>query len=439
MRHLTGRIFAALCCLLSALHTPAAVSYVSPSGNDLNPGAIEAPFATLGRALEGIGAGDTVYLRGGTYLISESQIADSQGPYAKVFRLSQSGECGRPIRVWGFPGERPVLDFSAVRPQGKRVAAFWVEGNWWHLRGFDIVGVQVSVRGHTQSECITMRGGSHNLVEDIAMHDGMAIGYYAKGGCCNLVLNCDAYGNYDDFSEGPKGGNVDGFGGHVMSPADTGNVFRGCRAWLNSDDGFDLINNRAAFVIDSCWSFLNGYQPVGCRHLLLAAALNPTVLSDSLRPAGDGAGFKSGGYGMRANEPVRLSGPVPMNEVRNCLAWHNRQQGFYANHHLGGLRFEDNLSAANPSNYNMVCRRSAELPPRDVPGYGHIVCDNVSVAPRHPGQHLTNCDSAACVLENNRFSDEGYPDFLDLWLPVLTAPRREDGRLPWPSETDGGQ
>ena len=49
------------------------------------------------------------------------------------------------------------------------------------------------------------------------MHDGMAIGFYLSKGKNNLVLNCDAYNNYDNFSEGIKGGNVDGFGGHPAS------------------------------------------------------------------------------------------------------------------------------------------------------------------------------------------------------------------------------
>jgi len=35
---------------------------------------------------------------------------------------------------------------------------------------------------------------------------------------------------------------VDGFGCHVGKTTETGNVFRNCRAWRNSDDGFDLIN-----------------------------------------------------------------------------------------------------------------------------------------------------------------------------------------------------
>ena len=49
------------------------------------------------------------------------------------------------------------------------------------------------------------------------MHDGMAIGFYLVRGSHNLVLNCDAYNNFDPVSENGTGGNVDGFGGHPAS------------------------------------------------------------------------------------------------------------------------------------------------------------------------------------------------------------------------------
>lgn len=49
-------------------------------------------------------------------------------------------------------------------------------------------------------------------------------------------MNCDAHDNYDGYSEGDSG-NVDGFGGHANKETSTGNIFRGCRAWNNGDDG----------------------------------------------------------------------------------------------------------------------------------------------------------------------------------------------------------
>ena len=49
---------------------------------------------------------------------------------------------------------------------------------------------------------------------------------------------------------------------------------------------------------------------------------------------GNGAGFKSGGYGM--GDIKKVPNPIPQHTVRYCLAYNNRQQGFNSNHHLGG-------------------------------------------------------------------------------------------------------
>lgn len=387
--------------------------YLSPDGRDSAPGTIDAPFATLNRAQARLSAGDTLWIRGGTYRIDPQQIMSFNRQYAKVFDLDKSGERNKPICYFGYPDERPVFDFSAVRPEGKRVSAFYIAGSWLHLRNFDIIGVQVTVKGHTQSECISARGGSHCIFENLAMHDGMAIGYYQTAGSDNLVLNCDAYNNYDPYSEGPYGGNVDGFGGHVLDAGWTGNVFRGCRAWYNSDDGYDLIRAHAAFTIENCWSFLNGYQP------------------GTMERAGDGTGFKAGGFGMKAEVP-RLN-VIPRHIIRNCLAYMNKNKGFYANHHLGGITWINNTGYKNPSNFCMLNRQAADVI-RDTTGYGHILVDNLSFEPLHADKHLIDADTARCILVNNSFApidtEVTADDFISLDPEELKAPRKADGSLP---------
>lgn len=201
--------------------------FVATNGCDLNKGTIDAPFATLNKAysMEGV---DTIYFRAGVYVITEEQIMEKTNLYARVFKMSRT-DCSVSKRLYigGYQLERPVFDLSQVRPQpqGLRVCVFYVDGSCHHFNNFEVVGTQVTLRGHTQSECFRNEGGNYNIYENIAMHDGMAIGFYLSKGKNNLVLNCDAYNNYDNFSEGIKGGNVDGFGGHPASISDTGNVF----------------------------------------------------------------------------------------------------------------------------------------------------------------------------------------------------------------------
>jgi hypothetical protein len=262
--------------------------YVAPNGNDSNIGTKDKPVETIKRAQELASAGDTVYIRCGVYTMREDQIASYQRAYAYVTELDKNG-----ISYLAYPNEIPVFDYKNVKPANKRIVAFLVKGDNIHIKGIEVIGVQVTITGHTQSECFEVLG-NNNTLEQIKMHDGMAIGVYMLSGSNNLILNCDAYNNWDSVSEGAKGGNTDGYGAHLKKGS-VNNIFRGCRSWFNSDDGFDLINNAEPVVIENCWSFYNGYT------------------SDFVS-RGDGNGFKCGGYakGRRPYDDVVANyTPIP--------------------------------------------------------------------------------------------------------------------------------
>ncbi len=429
------------------------VYYVSTTGSDSNTGTIDAPFATLNAAHALLTAGDTVYFRGGTYEIQPEQIMNTPattgtGVYTFVFDLAKSGNTtsGRIVYA-GYPGERPVFDFSQIRPE-TRICGFYLHGSYIHLKNFDITGITATLHGHYQCECISARNGSFCIVENVAMHDNMAIGYYATRGQHNLVLNCDAYNNYDDYSAFKNddyyntyketgnvpsgstsetlGGNCDGFGFHATREADSCNVFRGCRAWWNSDDGFDCINSKTAVVFDNCWAFYNGYEP------------------GTNTKRGDGNGFKAGGYGMStpcSGLPAEEYG-IPMNVITHCIAFYNKSNGFYANHHLGGCLWLNNTAMWNWQNYDMTNRKEANQTgtATNVDGYGHILRRNVSFAPmdgsNKEARHFSTIDSTKCVLDANVIAESA--DFLNatrlsytkLAQIALCHPRQANGELP---------
>ncbi|NBW88082.1 MAG: hypothetical protein EBR23_14950, partial [Planctomycetia bacterium] len=81
---------------------------------------------------EAVAPGDTVYLRGGTYLMNEGQIAKREQIFAYVTLLDKSGAPGKRITYRAYPGEQPVFDYSAVKPANHRVHAFRVTGSWLH-------------------------------------------------------------------------------------------------------------------------------------------------------------------------------------------------------------------------------------------------------------------------------------------------------------------
>ncbi len=112
-------------------------------------------------------SGYTVWIRGGTFHLDNSHLTATNAPWAIVFSLIQ---CRVSYRA--YPGERPVFDFSKVRPDGYRVT---------------IAG------SHTQSECFRVAGGNRNRFERLALHEGMGTGWDLTSGASHLVLNCDAY------------------------------------------------------------------------------------------------------------------------------------------------------------------------------------------------------------------------------------------------------
>ena len=298
-----------------------------------------------------------------------------------------------------------MFNYSEVKPANYRVIAFNVTGSWLYIKGFEVTGVQVTIKTHTQSECFENHG-SHNIYEMLSMHDGMAIGFYLLSGSDNLILNCDAYRNFDNLSENGRGGNTDGFGCHPAKGG-TGNLFRGCRAWFNSDDGYDVINSHESTTFENCWAFYNGYA-VG------------------FISAGDGNGFKGGGYGKRPADEIPI--PVPRMVVKFCLAVRNKASGFYANHHINGSDWLNNSAYHNGTNFNMLNRLKDNV--TDVPGYDHKMRNNLGYK---GGKEVQNIDIAKCDLSHNYFDlnlEATEADFISLDENLLTAPRQTNGNLP---------
>ena len=84
--------------------------YVSPTGNDSNPGTTAQPLRTVGKARDlvrgmtaGMTADITVYLRGGTY----------QQTSTLAFTNADSGQNGHYVKYLAYTGEQPILTGGA--------------------------------------------------------------------------------------------------------------------------------------------------------------------------------------------------------------------------------------------------------------------------------------------------------------------------------------
>jgi hypothetical protein len=264
--------------------------YVAATGSDSNSGTLTAPFKTITKAVSVVKAGETIYVRGGTYNLTAT------------ITLGKSGAENSRISLLAYPSERPVLDFSA-QALGSSNRGMVVTGSWWHIRGIDITGAG--------DNGMLISGGSNNLIEQCNFYRNRDTGLQIDNGASdNQVRNCDSYFNADP----PEYGDADGFAPKLT--VGSGNHFYGCRAWRNSDDGWDGYlrgANDMITTLEYCWAFENGYLEDG---------------TDAGANA-NGNGFKMGG-----SDDKTLAHNFTL---INCLAFGNKAKGFDQNSNRGSM------------------------------------------------------------------------------------------------------
>ena len=357
--------------------------FVAPTGNDGNPGTIGAPFATLSKAASVVQPGQIIYMRGGTYLPSST------------IRLTNSGTANSRIQLLAYPGETPFLNFSN-QPYGSdnRGILFPTSANYWLVKGLEI--------GYAGDNGIKVEG-SHLRFEQCVFHHngdtGLQIGFghddANPGGLLGAfieVINCDSYLNYDPDS---NGGDADGFAAKLH--CGQGIVFSGCRAWENSDDGYDLFETDYSIVISNCWAWRSGVAQ------------------------GNGNGFKLGGNGTGGDSKGT-------HYAYNCVAFAHKVNGFTQNSHKDGVVVQHCLAFTNgPSGYNYFMEGSLNA------GKQNVFRNNVGIR-RNPASSSNNFSEDNGPLEqNNTWNLSVTPnaaDYGSLLESAAKAPRNADGSLP---------
>ena len=367
--------------------------YVAPTGTDSSAGSVEQPFATLQKANDVVKAGDTVWIRGGSY-----QIVTPANSGAGIAITKSGTSDGERIKFWAYAGEIPVFDFSMLKISTTGYThGFVVSGSYLHFRGIEIENVPMN----TSSNNGLSASGSNNIFELMNFHHNSGNGIFINGGNGgNLIVNCDAHDNYDATSSQGDGQNADGFGVHYQKSGPS-TIVRGCRAWWNSDDGYDLINQEVPVTIENSWAMGNGY-----------------IDSGMARPAdGNGNGFKAGS----SKTGVRHT-------IQNCLAWGNVASGFYANHSSGGNDWFNNTSYKNGTQYNMLASD-----PNDSSTTIVLMGDKVhrmrnNVGYPNKNTNMTGVDTASNSWDLGITPVDG--DFVSVKDAGFMGPRQPDGSLP---------
>jgi hypothetical protein len=295
--------------------------YVATTGSDSNAGTMDAPWATLQKGASTAVAGDTVWIRGGTYAVTTPANSGAG------INFSKSGTSSANINYFAYQGEVPVFDFTNLQISTTGYTmGFVVSGSYLHFKGLEICCVPMNMYSNNGISVNTP--AANDTFELLNMHHNSGNGIFVgnKSGGGHLILNCDAHDNYDATSNQGQGQNADGFGVHYQTTGGT-TIIRGCRSWWNSDDGYDLINQEVPVTVENSWAMMNGYAMYG--------TFNPAD--------GNGNGFKMGS----SKTGIR-------HLVQNNVAWKNKANGFYANHSTGGNTWYNNTSFMNGSQYNML-------------------------------------------------------------------------------------
>lgn len=234
--------------------------YVSTTGSDSNVGSLASPWATPQKAFNTAEAGDTVFFRGGTWYptaVTGLDIAPSSG-------VGHNGTYNNWIVYTNYPGEVPIIDFSLLpATSGSRSGLDINMASYVEFKGIIFQRVLQTV-DHQDVTCITY---SHNngvvRFENITTRYNGGAGLVITGIDTLYLVNCDSYWNCDttaNYDGGHPGGKADGFnitGGGAVTDTMKIAYISGCRAWANSDDGFDVALSKQWDWHD-CWVWDNG-------------------------------------------------------------------------------------------------------------------------------------------------------------------------------------
>lgn len=245
----------------------AATYYVATNGSNSNPGTEKQPWKMVAHAVNIMVAGDTTYVRGGTY---------NEG----VILFKRSGTQAAPIKLLNYPGEAPIINCNPSTPQtgpfnritilnqsGATVAIGWItiEGfeirNCWDgikiLNGHDLTIRRNWIHDNAPGQGILGNGTRLHIDRNIVNHNGS---YDTCGGsganACNQDHGIYMHGTaftitnnliYDNNGYGIQ---QNGSSSSVFNATKhAGPEFSGAQNWIIANNVFAYERYRAGIIL----------------------------------------------------------------------------------------------------------------------------------------------------------------------------------------------
>ena len=407
------KILTLLAAMLLTVSLSAATYYASPTGN--GDGSFNNPCSFTNGLKKLSQPGDTLYLFSGQYDLLTTDVNNLNGTASK--RIVISGY--EPINRSGKYAA--ILDFRQTA-YGKRGLQIKNTCTYLHIKNLTL---RYSGKNNLYNE------GSYNLFENLDIYGSGDTGCQMKNGGNNIIKNVDSHHNFDyetmSGSTANFGGNADGFADKQFTGA--GNHYIGCRAWCNSDDGWDFFQRVSSSntVIENCICFENGCPYYDMSSNPRATGVDKswfdskvgTQMTDRYGQTititlakypcqGNGNGFKmGGGY---TNHKIL---------IHHCLAVGNYERGFDQNNNGGTMWVYNNSAYLNNYNYGFTT------------AYGTNTIQNcISLA----GKNADDYKAQTVVTIDHNSWNNGYSvstaDFLSLDTSLILAPRNGNGELP---------
>ena len=387
--------------------------YVAPTGgSDLNPGTITQPWATWQRAFDVAQAGDTVFFRGGVWYLKPGQTVDL---------MNKDGAPGKYIHFFNYPGEVPILDGSQIVPPKPASGQFTYSGgpyidgsNYIHwkgltIRNFKMVYDRVFVQG------IVATNSNFQIFENITVHniEGRGIYYspwYAPDS--TYFINVDVHDCGDVL---PLNDELGGWGDGWNAGVEKGSymLFDGCRAWNNSDDGFNIWG-AGLIEMKNCWSFGNGLLNGDGSGYKLNPTEDATYMGLTRVLTNNIAAFNSGNTGCGFNEnnigAVALEG-----RIYNNTSFQNKI-GYMTGGFLSGNKknndYRNNIAYANTVNIDENEWSGGTF----VTDINNTWTDGVTFSPDNSDFILLDKTQAIAQMTAPRKADGSLPDITFLKL-----------------------